>query len=444
MTTVAPGYEPVREVFARGLGTFGRGGGSYCAYVNGHPVVDLWGGEAHPGRTWESGTTTVIMSATKGMTALCAQILVDRGELDLDARVMDYWPEFGQAGKESTLVRHLMLHTAGVLGFPGQTDVLKFDGNGWDDYAAIAAGYAASAPEWVPGSKHAYHAMSFGWLVGELVRRVSGRSIGTFFREEVGAPLGLEAWLGTPTAELARVAHVYKPSTDHLPSFLRKSYEASIVAARDATSLPGKAFLGGDGTSGVEELERVFNNPLVLQAEFPAGGATANARALARLWAVSAQGGTLDGVRIVSEESVATFGRIALNEPDLLMADVPMPRMLASKAAPVPRTLGYLGNGPMAGLGWRFGPNPGAYGVEGLGGQFAFCDPDSRIAVGYVRSELAVVDVLQPALTNALYDCARALGHDVHTPAATPRVKAMVHSAAGAFLRRRVAVRSPR
>jgi CubicO group peptidase (beta-lactamase class C family) len=382
----------------------------------------------------------VIMSASKGIAALCVQILVDRGELDLDAPVTAYWPEFGQAGKESTLVRHVMLHTAGVIGFPNQTELLRFDGEGWDDYDAIAAGFAASAPEWPPGSKHAYHAMSFGWLVGELVRRVSGRSLGTFFRDEVGEPLGLEAWLGTPDAELRRVAQVYKPSTGHLPSLIRKSYEASLTAAHDADSLPGKAFLGGHGTSGFDELERVFNNPRVLKAEFPAGGATANARALARMWAMFAQGGDLDGVRVLSEKSVAAFGEVVLNVPDLLMEDVPMPRMLAAKAAPVPRTLGYLGNGAMVGLGPRFGPNPDAFGVEGLGGQFAFCDPESRVAVGYVRSDLAVVDVLQVELTRALYSCARALGHQVHTPAPPSRLRAALQGTARAYLRRKVAV----
>jgi CubicO group peptidase (beta-lactamase class C family) len=433
---VEPGYEPVRDLFVKGAGSFGRGGGAYCAYVDGRPVVDLWGGQAHPGRLWEAGTTTVIMSATKGFASLCLQLLSDRGQLDIDAPVTDYWPEFGQAGKGTTLVRHVLLHTAGVLGFPGQTDVTRLDGTGWDDYDAIAAGFAGSAPEWEPGTRHGYHALSYGWLTAEIVRRASGRSLGRYFDEEVARPLGLEAWVGTPEAELGRVAHVYRMKTDHLPGFLRKAFEGSVRAARDPEKLSGRAFLGGNGTSGVEEMEVIFNNPEMLRAEFAAGGGTANARALARLWSLMGNGGELDGVRLLSEEGVERFSRVELNEPDLLMAEVSMPRMLAKKESSIPRTLGYLGNSPMPGLGWRFGPNPASYGVEGLGGQFGFCDPASGVAVGYVRSDCAVVDVLQPTLTSALYDCARRLGHHVHVA----RRPSLGHRAAGAFLRRKVAV----
>ncbi|MDP9182846.1 MAG: beta-lactamase family protein [Actinomycetota bacterium] len=438
---VRPGYERVREAFETGAPTFGRGGGAYCAYVDGEPVIDLWAGTARPGTPWEAGTTTVIMSATKGLVALCVQMLVDRGELDLDAPVATYWPEFGQNGKESTLVRHVMLHTAGVLGFPGQTDLLNFDGTGWDDYEAIAAGFAASAPEWEPGSKHGYHALSFGWLAGEIVRRASGRSVGTYFQEEIAGPLGIECWIGTPSDELRRVARVHKTRVDHLPGFLRKAYEGAERVASDPTTLSGRAFLGGNGTSGISALELLFNNPKVLGAEFPAGGATSTARALARLWAVLAADGELDGKRLFSRESVAQWGEIASNTPDVLMAEVPLPRMLAGKEASVPRTLGYLGNGAMPGLGHRFGPNPDAFGAEGLGGQFAFCDRRSRIAVGYVRSDLAMIDVLQPTLTPLVYECASRLGHDVYVPAPVGLPKRLVGRAAGALLRRRVAVR---
>jgi CubicO group peptidase (beta-lactamase class C family) len=439
--TVERGYEPVYEAFEQGAGSFGRGGGAYCAYVGGKSVVDVWGGTAQPGESWEAGTTTVIMSATKALASLCVQLLEDRGQIDINAPVADYWPEFAQAGKGATLVRHVLLHTAGVLGFDNQTDLLKFDGTGWDDYAAISAGFAASKPEWEPGTRHGYHALSYGWLVGEIVRRVSGRSIGRFFADEVAGPLGLEVWIGTPPKELERVARVHRSRTDHLPGFLRKPYEASLVVARDPAKLSGRAFLGTGETNGVEQLELLFNSPLVLGAEFPAGGATSTARAMARLFAVSAAGGELDGVRLLSAESVRRWGKVETNDPDVLMAEIPMPRMLAKAAAGVPRTLGYLGNGPMPGLGHRFGPNPDAYGAEGLGGQFAFCDPDSSIAVGYVRSDLAVIDVLQPRLTNVLYECARRLGHRVHTPPPTPRLRGFVESAAGAYLRRKVGVR---
>src|SRR4051794_13867373 len=165
------------------------------------------------------------MSATKGYAALCAQVLVDRGLLDLDAPVATYWPEFAQNGKEGVLVRHLLLHTAGVIGFEGQTEITRLDATGWDSYDAISAGFAAAAPEWPPGTRHGYHALSVGWLLAEVVKRVSGRSLGRFFREEIAEPLGLEAWIGTPPDELDRTAYVHPSRTEHLPAFLRRTHE---------------------------------------------------------------------------------------------------------------------------------------------------------------------------------------------------------------------------
>lgn len=440
--TVQPGYEPVREAFEKGAPSFGRGGGAYCAYVDGRPVVDLWAGTSRPGLPWQDDTRTVIMSASKGLAGLCVQILEDRGQLDIDAPVSDYWPEYAQAGKGSTLVRHVLLHTAGVLGFAKQTDLLRFDGSGWDDYDAIAAGFAGATPEWEPGTRHGYHALSYGWLVGEIVRRVSGRSLGQFFAEEVAVPLGLEVSIGTSDADLQKVAWVHATRTSHLPGFVRKPYEASIVVARDPARMSGRAFLGTGTTNAVEQVEQLFNNPRVLAAEFPAGGATATARGLARLWALLAAGGELDGFRLLSEDSVQRWSNIEGNEPDVLTADVTLPKFLAKAAAAgVPRTFGSMGNGAMPGLGHRFGPNPSAYGVEGLGGQFAFADATSGIAVGYVRNDLAVMDVVQPTLTKVLYDCARELGHPVFVSPPTPRLRGLVESAAGAYLRRKVAVR---
>jgi CubicO group peptidase (beta-lactamase class C family) len=439
--TVAPGYEPVRDRFLREHGSLGKGGGAYCAYVGGRPVVDLWAGEARPGVPWTAGTTTILMSATKGFAVLCAQVLVDRGLLDLDAPVAQYWPEFAQNGKETVLVRHLLLHTAGVIGFEGQTEITRLDATGWDSYDAISAGFAGSAPEWAPGSKHGYHALSVGWLLAELVKRVSGRSLGRFFRDEIGEPLGLEAWIGTPPEELGRAAFVHTTRTGHLPAFLRRTHEVMNAAARDPKTLLGKAFLGTGTSSGIDEIELIFNSPLVLGSEFPAGGATSTARALARTWAMMANDGELDGVRILSPGIVEAWSKVVQNETDALMADLKVPRLAAGMTrGRTPRTLGYLGNAATPGLGHRFGPNPDAFGAEGLGGQEGYCDRQSNIAVGFVRSELAVIDVLQSRLTDLVYECARAQGHDVYEPPRVPRWKAAALGVLGSQLRRRIAV----
>ena len=169
----------------------GDGGGAFCAFVDGECVVDVWTGVAGPdGRAWEEDTRAVIMSSTKGMTTLCAHILEDRGELDLDAPVARYWPEFGQAGKSATTVRQLLSHQSGAIGVPGADELLSWDGRGWKDTEAIAAAIASGEPAWEPGTRHGYHGVTFGWLVGELVRRISGQSLGTFFEAEVAGPLG--------------------------------------------------------------------------------------------------------------------------------------------------------------------------------------------------------------------------------------------------------------
>jgi CubicO group peptidase (beta-lactamase class C family) len=439
--TVTPGYEPVRDVFVAGAGSLGYGGGAYCAYVNGQPVVDLWAGEAQPGQRWQEDTTTVLMSATKSFAVLCMQILVERGQIDIDAPVATYWPEFAANGKERTLIRHLLMHTAGVIGFDGMHNVLRHDATGWHDYDKIAAGLAGSAPTFPPGTKHCYHALTIGWLFGELVRRVDGRSIGTFFAEEVARPLQLDAWIGTPEDALSRVARVHTMRLDYLPWALRRLQETYLAAARRPETLVGRAFLGDGTESGVDVLEVLFNSASVLTSEFPAGGGTSTARSMAKLWSAMAQGGELDGVRILSEATVAAWGKVLSTEPDQMIVSLDLPRVLSGlKKAPAPRTLGYLGNAAIPGIGLRFGPNPEAFGGEGLGGQYGYCDRQSNIAVGFIRSELATIEVLQPQLTNAVYDCARALGHDVYRPPERPLPRRVADRALGAYMRKNVAV----
>jgi CubicO group peptidase (beta-lactamase class C family) len=188
----------------------------------------------------------------------------------------------------------------------------------------------------------------------------------------------------------------------------------------------------------------LFNSHAVLRAEFPAGGGTATARSMAKLWAAMAHGGELDGVRILSEATVDAWSHVVSTQPDLMLTSLEVPRVLAGVTkAPSPRTLGYLGNTPIPGIGERFGPNPEAYGAEGLGGQYGFCDRQSNISVGFIRSELAVIDVLHVELTNVLYDCARALGHDVYTPPKKSLPSRLGDKALGAYMRKRVAVPAP-
>jgi CubicO group peptidase (beta-lactamase class C family) len=379
------------------------------------------------------------MSATKGLTSLCVQILVEEGRIDLDAPVTDYWPEFGQAGKAATTVRHLMLHTAGLLGFPEPYDVLGWDGRGWDDYDAIASAFAAAAPSWEPGSKHGYHATSFGWLIGEIVRRVSGRTVGTLFRERIGEPLGLDTWIGTPASELDRVAHVIPTDPELLPRMMRGSYRKMLALTCDETTLTGLSFLAGRGTGAVDQIATLMNTPAFLTAEFPSGNATSTARSLARVFAMVGNGGILDGHRVLAPETIDVFAERRMGLPDELAKEMKLPLPLRRAAAnQEPRAMGYLGNAVGSAPTPMMGPSPASFGVAGLGGQVAFCDQQHGIAAAYVRNDLALVDVFSADLTAELYRCAAAQGvvpPSVIAPSGG-RVQKAIGRAGAAYLRR--------
>ena len=188
-------FRPVRTAFERNFDELGDVGAAVSVRLHGEKVVDLWGGVADPaaGRAWERDTAALVFSTTKGLTAVCALLLWQRGELDLDAPAAEVWPEFAASGKGAVTTRHLLSHQAGLPAFDMPISVDECQ-----DADLVAARLAAQAPRWEPGTAHGYHALTYGWLVGEVVRRVSGRSVGRFLADEVTGPLGLETWLGLP------------------------------------------------------------------------------------------------------------------------------------------------------------------------------------------------------------------------------------------------------
>ncbi|MEU7853183.1 serine hydrolase domain-containing protein [Nonomuraea sp. NPDC049141] len=395
---VAKGFEPVRAAFAGNTAELGDGGGAFCAYVDGEPVVDVWGGQSRPGRPWRAGDRAVLMSLTKGLATLCVQVLVDRGWVDVDAPVSRYWPAFAAAGKAEVLVWHVLTHTAGVLGFPGQRELLQLDGTGWDDYEAIADGLAAATPSWTPGTSHGYHALTYGWLLSELVYRVTGQRAGDFFHEEIAVPLGLDTRIGTPPAEQPLVAAVLPVSFAGLPPEFERLYEARQARTRDPGTLAGQAFAARDGATFLDRVDTFFADPGVLAAEIPSVNGTSTARGIARLFALLAMGGELDGVRLLSPETVAAFSTVRVKSPDAIGEDGP-------GALLVPRTLGYIGNFAAPGQSPRYGPTPEAYGAEGGGGEIGICDPVNRVSIGFVRSHLAMSGAFSARLIDTLYRC---------------------------------------
>jgi CubicO group peptidase (beta-lactamase class C family) len=396
---VADGFQSVRETFARAV--LPSGGASFSAYVGADKVVDLWSGEAVPGEAWKQDTISTVMSATKGLAVLCAQILWDRGELDLDAPVTYYWPEYGQAGKSGTLVRHVLTHTAGMLCFQNPGDVLDWSGNGWDDYDEIARRIAASPPAWEPGTRIGYHAFSIGWLLQELVRRITADTIGVFFAREVAKPLNLDAHIGTPTTELPRVADLVVDQAVKPRGIARMAASALHREQADLASPIAQAGVQMHGGSFGEHLD-FFNLSRTRMAEIPAAGASTNARSLARMYAMLALGGELEGQRIVSRESVELFRAPAAEGRTMIW-----PRRGVFRAIPSPRmryALGYEGDFGRAPKPWRFGPTPESFGHLGAGGQIGFADPVRRVAVGFTRTNLRDWTA-STALIGAFYDC---------------------------------------
>ncbi|GAB3986815.1 serine hydrolase domain-containing protein [Plantactinospora veratri] len=292
--TVADGYELVREAFLANFETRSEIGAAVSVYRHGREVVRLWGGTADPttGRPWREETLQVVYSATKSVPAACAHLLAQRGQLDLAAPVAEYWPEFAAAGKGGIPVRWLLSHQAGlpVLDRP----VRRAEALAWHP---VVEALAAQAPVWEPGTAHGYHGLTYGWLVGEVVRRVSGRSLGTYFADEIGKPLGLDFWVGLPAAETHRVSRlVEQPAPAPAPGSVPEQMREILAAYTDPASLTVRSMMVTDPPLDLAD-------PATWTAEIPAVNGTCTASSLARFYAGLI--GEVDGIRILDAATLA-------------------------------------------------------------------------------------------------------------------------------------------
>ncbi|GAA3593100.1 serine hydrolase domain-containing protein [Nonomuraea rosea] len=382
--TCDPRFAQVAEEFETNLAGRGEVGASVCVIVGGEVLVDLWGGQAAPGRPWERDTIGHVWSCTKGATAVCAHLLAARGELDLDAPVVRYWPEYGAHGKGGTLVRHLLSHQAGV---PALREPLP--PGAFYDWKLMADRLANEEPFWEPGTRHGYHALTFGYLVGEVVRRISGRSLGTFFREEVAEPLGLEFWLGLPEAQEGRVAPTIPADPPEEPPAF------SIKAFTDPASLPALLLAHEGGYMAFGESD----SRAAHAAESGAIGAITNARGLAGLYRPL----SLGGGELVSGEHLAAMSLTVSAGADAVLL-VPtrwalgFMKSMDNRHLPPADSEGVLMSAT-------------AFGHAGMGGSVGFCDPAARLAFGYTMNKQGPGLGVNPrgqALVDAAY---RALGH---------------------------------
>ncbi|MEW2221970.1 serine hydrolase domain-containing protein [Streptomyces sp. NPDC006990] len=375
--TVADGYEPVRDAFVRNFARRGERGAALAVHRDGRKVVDLWGGSTDPAdpaaAPWERDTAVLVRSATKGPAAAVPHLLHQRGQLDLDAPVGAYWPQFKTAGKERLLVRHLLTHRAGLpaLGTPLTPQEALEPGR-------AARALAAQTPEWEPGVAHGYHPHTFGWLLGELVARASGgRSLGRWFADEVAAPLGLDLWIGLPEqvaadGRVARVAEQEAPAPE--PGALRTRPKRAVTAAyADPDSLTRRAF-------GALAPKPDENDPAYRAAELPAANGIATARSLSAFYAALL--GPLDGDAAEQRSRAARRGLFTpatLAQARALDADGPDRVLVVNTRF----GLGYMLHGSACPL-----LGSGSFGHPGRGGSLGFADPETATSFGYTTGTL--------------------------------------------------------
>ncbi|MDP9164471.1 MAG: beta-lactamase family protein [Actinomycetota bacterium] len=404
---VAPGFESVRDVLMRRPQPWGRGGGGVSAYVRGQRVVDLWGGQRAPGLPWQEDTLAPIASITKGWAACVVHRLVEQEVLDFTTPICAWWPEFAAHGKHTITLREVFLHSSGVLGFDGQHELLDGGGmgQGWGDYDAIAAGLAAARPVWAPGSKHGYHALTFGWLVQEVVRRTTGRTVGDLFRTDFAEPLGLDSHLGALDGAVDRVARCLAPDLSAVPAWQRWLLGHAAKHVADPNTLAGTAFLGDGRSSILERAPDYLATPAWLEAEVPASNGVTTAGSLAKLFAALAAGGSLEGVRVLRPESVALMHQAQVRITDVVSAGA-LPAAVRWAAPKATAAYGCMPNVKPKGRS-VLGPNPETFACGGFGGQLVLADPVAQISLASTCTDFTPgLDKVIPELRQALYEAA--------------------------------------
>jgi CubicO group peptidase (beta-lactamase class C family) len=375
---VAPGYEPVATAFAEAFAGRPEMGAALAVVHRGRLVVDLSGGMAdrRAGLPWGERTLSVIFSCTKGLLSLLVARLVQEGRIGYDDPVADHWPEYGAAGKGDTRVRELLAHRAG-LSAP-RRDMTVDDVVEWDRATSLLA---EQAPLWEPGSGWAYHAITHGWLAGEIVRRVTGASVGKAFRRMVAGPLGVDAWIGLPPEEGGRVAHMWAGA----------SLERLTERQRAELDEPGREWLwramtlGGALPPELVGAGAGFNDPRIQAAEVPGAGGIADARALATIWSAAVT--ATRGVRLLDDETLDLALHPQVDGPPVFDAPPPWPRW---------------------GMGFQLGSDARAYltdssfGHDGAGGQVAFADRDHELGFAFLTNQMEAEDDRATRIIDAL------------------------------------------
>ncbi|HLW70944.1 MAG TPA: serine hydrolase domain-containing protein [Candidatus Binataceae bacterium] len=377
--TCDPRFERVKEAFAENFAQRNEYGASFAIVVDGLAVVDLWAGHADKARTipWRPDTLVNLFSTTKGVTAICAHRLIDQGLLDLDTPVAAYWPEFARAGKDHIRLRQLLNHRAGLPALRKPVpDAAIYD------WSAMTTALAAEEPWWTPGTRHGYHAITIGFLVGEVIRRITGKSLGDYFRDEIAGPLELDCHIGLTAEDDARCGQMIQspaPPKDQINIFKYAQEHPESVTAKAFFNPPGAMKLGA------------VNSRAWRAAEIPAANGHATAGALARLYGALAAGGAIDGVRVLEPEAIVRcHTEESSGRDEVLMI-------------PTRFSTGFM----LSQAHDRMGPNARTFGHPGAGGSLGFADPDARVGFGYTMNKMGPYILMDPrprALVEALYE----------------------------------------
>jgi len=374
--TCDPAFQPVVEAFASNFARhddYADVGAGLAVYWRGRRVVHIWGGLADTGsgRPWASDTLANVWSTTKGLTAIAFARLVERGLVGYEDRVADHWPEFAQAGKDDIRVIDLLSHSSGLNGFAEPTTIEDFA-----DWDLVTGRLARQAPFWPPRAFSAYHAMTYGFLVGEVARRVTGLAPRDLFQRELAAPMSAQVFLGLPADAAERLAPTITPATwSTTPGLVDPAAEPATVNPAPRPDWANRA----DWRAG----------------QVPAANGHASADGLARLYGALANGGAMDGRVLLSPAAIAAMCEARGDGEDRMLG----PRRWAA--------------GVVLNRGQAFGPNPRAFGHSGWGGSFGCADPDAEIGVGYVLNRMGSKVVDDPrgeTICRAVFDCAGRLG----------------------------------
>ena len=365
---VAQGFEAVARAFQNNFEQHGDIGAACTIFHKGEVVVDIWGGIAKPktNSPWQANTTQLCFSATKGVTAICVLQLVEQGLLDLDLPIAHYWPEFGCAGKEAITTRMVLSHRAGIAAIEGDYSLQDVY-----DRQPIIDGIARQAPNWEPNTKHGYHVRSYGWILGEIVRRVSGQTLNDYLQAHICKPLNIDFWVGIPEQELARCASL-------IPDPVPLKFDA----------VPSKLTIAAmTGPSQLFSYSEMWNEKALMMAEMPSSNGIGTARALATMYAATFK--PINGIRLLKDDTLTQATVVHSQGPDAV-----------------------VGIDMCFGLGFMLPPSliqnacgPGSYGHFGAGGSFAMADPENELSFGYVMNQMSmgVEDLRALNLVKAMY-----------------------------------------